>query len=59
MKVKDLIARIESDGWVQVRQKGSHRQFHEAIEVHLEGIKEEGAPVPQPLSYSEFIEVEA
>jgi predicted RNase H-like HicB family nuclease len=32
---------------------------HEAIEFHLEGIKEEGAPVPQPLSYSEFIEVEA
>ncbi|WP_295453054.1 type II toxin-antitoxin system HicA family toxin [uncultured Thiodictyon sp.] len=28
MKVKDLIDRIESDGWMQVRQKGSHRQFH-------------------------------
>ena len=28
MKVKELIALIEADGWVQVRQKGSHRQFH-------------------------------
>ncbi|MDZ4684757.1 MAG: type II toxin-antitoxin system HicA family toxin [Planctomycetaceae bacterium] len=28
MKVKDLVARIEADGWSQVRQKGSHRQFH-------------------------------
>ena len=28
MKVKELIALIESDGWVQVRQRGSHRQFH-------------------------------
>ena len=28
MKVKDLIALIEADGWRQVRQKGSHRQFH-------------------------------
>ncbi|QFY42785.1 addiction module toxin, HicA family [Candidatus Methylospira mobilis] len=28
MKVKDLIALIESDGWWQIRQKGSHRQFH-------------------------------
>ena len=28
MKVKDLITLIESDGWHQVRQKGSHRQFH-------------------------------
>jgi len=22
------MALIESDGWMQVRQKGSHRQFH-------------------------------
>ncbi|MEO7623436.1 MAG: type II toxin-antitoxin system HicA family toxin [Gallionella sp.] len=28
MKVKELIALIESAGWLQVRQKGSHRQFH-------------------------------
>lgn len=28
MKVKELIALIEADGWRQVRQKGSHRQFH-------------------------------
>jgi len=31
MKVKDLIAMIELDGWQQVRQKGSHRQFHHPI----------------------------
>jgi predicted RNA binding protein YcfA (HicA-like mRNA interferase family) len=28
MKVKELIQMIEADGWLQVRQKGSHRQFH-------------------------------
>jgi predicted RNA binding protein YcfA (HicA-like mRNA interferase family) len=28
MKVKDLIAVLEADGWYQVRVKGSHRQFH-------------------------------
>ena len=28
MKVRELITLIESDGWRQVRQKGSHRQFH-------------------------------
>jgi predicted RNA binding protein YcfA (HicA-like mRNA interferase family) len=28
MKVKELIALLENDGWSQVRQKGSHRQFH-------------------------------
>jgi len=31
MKVKDLIALLESDGWQQVRQKGSHRQFHHPV----------------------------
>jgi predicted RNA binding protein YcfA (HicA-like mRNA interferase family) len=28
VKVKELIALIEASGWLQVRQKGSHRQFH-------------------------------
>jgi predicted RNA binding protein YcfA (HicA-like mRNA interferase family) len=27
MKVRELIALLESQGWFQVRQKGSHRQF--------------------------------
>ena len=29
-KVKQLIALIEADGWLLVRQKGSHRQYHHA-----------------------------
>lgn len=28
MKIKDLIGLIEADGWVRVRQRGSHRQYH-------------------------------
>jgi predicted RNA binding protein YcfA (HicA-like mRNA interferase family) len=28
VKVRELIALIEADGWLHVRQKGSHRQFH-------------------------------
>ncbi|MDD5579565.1 MAG: type II toxin-antitoxin system HicA family toxin [Methylobacter sp.] len=31
MKVKDLIAMLERNGWQQVRQKGSHHQFHHPI----------------------------
>ena len=27
MKVRELIALIEADGWFQMRMKGSHRQF--------------------------------
>lgn len=33
--------------------------IQEAIEFHLEGIKDQGIPVPQPHSYSEFVEVHA
>jgi predicted RNA binding protein YcfA (HicA-like mRNA interferase family) len=28
VRVRDLIRMVERDGWVQVRQTGSHRQFH-------------------------------
>jgi predicted RNA binding protein YcfA (HicA-like mRNA interferase family) len=28
LKVKDVIKLIEKDGWVLVRTRGSHRQFH-------------------------------
>ena len=35
------------------------QQIQEAIEFHLEGIKAGGASAPQPLSYSEFVEVHA
>ena len=33
MKVRDLIALIEADGWRLVRTKGSHRQFHHPSKV--------------------------
>lgn len=31
MKVRDVIRRIERDGWVKVAQKGSHRHFKHPI----------------------------
>jgi predicted RNA binding protein YcfA (HicA-like mRNA interferase family) len=27
VKVRDVIEMVEADGWRQVRQRGSHRQF--------------------------------
>jgi predicted RNase H-like HicB family nuclease len=33
------------------------RLIREAIQFHLEGLKNEGGSVPQPHSYSEFVEV--
>ena len=33
--------------------------IQEAIEFHLEALREDGVAVPQPHSYSEFVEVHA
>jgi len=27
MKVRDILKQLKDDGWVQVRTRGSHRQF--------------------------------
>ena len=29
---------------------------HDAIQFHLEGLKEDGLPIPEPHSYSELVE---
>ena len=34
-------------------------QIREAIEFHLEGMKEDGAPIPPPTSRVEYVEVAA
>jgi predicted RNA binding protein YcfA (HicA-like mRNA interferase family) len=31
VKVRDVIRLIESDGWNQIRQTGSHRQYHHPV----------------------------
>jgi len=33
--------------------------IREAIEFHLEGLKEQGEPIPQPHSQSEVVEIDA
>lgn len=33
--------------------------IHEAIEFHLEGLKEDGKPIPLPASSSELVDVAA
>ena len=35
------------------------RLIHEAIEMHIEGLREEGLPIPAPSSFAGVIEVEA
>lgn len=33
--------------------------IHEAIEFHLEGMREDGEPIPQPTTHAEYVEVAA
>ena len=33
--------------------------IREAVELHLEGLKDEGQPIPSPSSTSELVEVES
>ena len=33
--------------------------IHEAIEFHVEGLREDGQPIPQPSSSIEYVEVAA
>ena len=33
--------------------------IHEAIEFHIESLKEDGLPVPPPASHSELVEIAA
>jgi predicted RNase H-like HicB family nuclease len=35
------------------------KNMQEAIEFHLEGLKEEGYEIPEPVSYSIYVEVPA
>jgi predicted RNase H-like HicB family nuclease len=34
-------------------------QIREAIEFHLEGLRQDGLPIPAPASYVEYVEVAA
>ena len=37
-------------------RKEVEKKIREAIKFHLEGLKEDGLPVPEPISFTEYIE---
>lgn len=37
----------------------AQRSIQEAIELHIEGLREDGLPVPEPCSRVEYVEVPA
>jgi HicA toxin of bacterial toxin-antitoxin, len=69
-----MIALVESRGWRLARTRGSHRQYHhptqpgtvtlagklirEAIPFHLEGLRGNGDPIPEPTTRIEFVDAE-
>ena len=42
----------------QTRQETEH-QIRQAIELHLRGMREDGLPIPEPVSRVEYVEVPA
>jgi predicted RNA binding protein YcfA (HicA-like mRNA interferase family) len=48
IKVRELIHILEGDGWIQVAQKGSHRQFRHPIKpgkVTVPGKRSDELPI--------------
>ena len=39
--------------------KETQRRIREAIEIHIEGLREDGLPVPKPTSRVDYVEVPA
>jgi predicted RNase H-like HicB family nuclease len=40
-------------------RKEVENNMHEAIAFHLDGLREEGQPVPEPQTYSAYVELPA
>ena len=53
--VPDLPGCVATGGTIQEVEE----QIREAIAFHLEGLREDGAPVPPPLSHVEYVDVAA
>jgi len=45
--------------WTLCSNKEAETQIREAIEFHLEGMREDGTPIPQPASRVEYVDVAA
>jgi predicted RNase H-like HicB family nuclease len=53
--VPDLAGCVATGGTVEETEQ----LIREAIELHLAGLREDGLPIPQPLSQVEYVEVAA
>ena len=49
MKIKEIVALLEKDGWYFARQKGSHKQYKHPLKpglvtIPFHGLSDEAAP---------------
>jgi predicted RNase H-like HicB family nuclease len=51
--VSDLPGCIATEGTIEEVE----REIREAIEFHLDGMREDGEPIPPPTSYVEYVDV--
>jgi predicted RNase H-like HicB family nuclease len=52
MKVREVRS-IENDGWIEEVK----RLMQEGIEFHLAGMREDGLPIPAPMTQVDYAEV--
>ncbi|MCY2989557.1 MAG: type II toxin-antitoxin system HicA family toxin [Planctomycetota bacterium] len=55
MKVRDVIRMLTNDGWVQVSQRGSHRQFRHAVKPGKVTVPGKGSDELAPGTYRSIL----
>ena len=40
-------------------REATEQQIRQAIEIHLRGMREDGLPIPEPVSHVEYVDVPA
>lgn len=57
--LNELCSQVPGCGSVGDTKEEVERNIQEAIEFHLEGLREEGCPIPEPSSYSSYVDIAA
>ena len=58
-RIRDAGARVVDVNWEPRLDRKTLRLIREAIDFHIEGLKEDGLPVPEPCSETEVVETTA
>jgi predicted RNA binding protein YcfA (HicA-like mRNA interferase family) len=56
VKVRDVLTRLSEDGWVIVRQRGSHRQLRHPVKTGLVTVAGHPSETMRPGTYLQVLE---